>query len=148
MSKFMEVETKNGGNMIEYVHTHITSELQQNTKTDTIFILTSIVLNLITLAINSGLVKDSRTDNSSLAVMFIFVLLIVLVNIVVVIGLIKGRQTRMKLTNGLIAMYRDLNVAKYYDESLLGNYNIRYNLFIMVVVCTGFIATVVPFILR
>jgi uncharacterized membrane protein len=148
MSKFMEVEIKNGGNMIEYVHTHITSELQQNTKTDTIFILTSIVLNLITLAINSGLVKDSRTDNSSLAVMFIFVLLIVLVNIVVVIGLIKGRQTRMKLTNGLIAMYRDLNVAKYYDESLLGNYNIRYNLFIMVVVCTGFIATVVPFILR
>lgn len=148
MSKFMETEIKNGGNMIEYVHTHITSELQQNTKTDTIFILTSIVLNLITLAINSGLVKDSRTDNSSLAVMFIFVLLIVLVNIVVVIGLIKGRQTRMKLTNGLIAMYRDLNVAKYYDESLLGNYNIRYNLFIMVVVCTGFIATVVPFILR
>jgi uncharacterized membrane protein len=134
--------------MIEYVHTHITSELQQNTKTDTIFILTAIVLNLITLAINSGLVKDSRTDNSSLIVMFIFVLLIVIVNIVVVIGLLKGRQTRMKLANGLIAMYRDQNVAKYYDESLLGNYNIRYNLFIMVVVCTGVIATVVPFILR
>jgi len=134
--------------MIEHVHTHITSELQQNTKTDTIFILTAIVLNLITLAINSGLVKDSRTDNSSLVVMFIFVLLIVIVNIVVVIGLLKGRQTRMKLANGLIAMYRDQNVAKYYDESLLGNYNIRYNLFIMVVVCTGVIATVVPFILR
>jgi len=29
--------------MIEYVHNHITSELQQNTKTDTIFILTAIV---------------------------------------------------------------------------------------------------------
>ena len=42
--------------MIEYVHTHITKELEQNTKTDIIFILTSIVLNLITLAINSGLV--------------------------------------------------------------------------------------------
>jgi uncharacterized membrane protein len=134
--------------MLEHVHKHITSELQQNTKTDTIFILTSIALNLITLAVNSGMVQDSRTDNSSLAVMFIFVLLIVVVNIVVVIGLLKGRQTRMKLSNGLMAMYRDQNVAKYYDESLLGNYNIRYNLFIMVVVCTGVIATVVPFILR
>ncbi len=134
--------------MLAHVHTHITRELEQNTKTDTIFILTSILLNLITLSVNSGLVEKSRTENSTLAVMFVFVSLIVLVNIVVIIGLLKGRQTRMKLTNGLLKMYRDQDVAKYYDESLLGNYNVRYNLFIMVVVCTGVIATIVPFILR
>jgi hypothetical protein len=134
--------------MIEHVHTHITSELQQNTKTDIIFILTAIALNLITLAINSGMVEKSRTDNSTLAVMFVFVLLIVLVNIVVIFGLMKGKQTRMKLANGLITMYKDQNVDKYYDASLLGNYNIRYNLFIIVVVCTGVIATIVPFMLR
>lgn len=134
--------------MLAHVHNHITSELQQNTRTDIIFILTSICLNLITLAVNSGLVEKSRTDSSSLAVMFVFVSLIVLVNIVVIIGLIKGRQTRIKLVNGLVAMYKDQNVAKYYDESLLGNYNVRYNLFILVVVCTGVIATIVPFIMR
>jgi hypothetical protein len=134
--------------MLEHVHNHITKELEQNTKTDTIFILTSILLNLITLAVNSGLVEKSRTESSTLAVMFVFVTLIVLVNVVVIIGLLKGRQTRLKLTNGLIKMYRDQDVAKYYDESLLGNYNVRYNLFIMVVVCTGIIAAVVPFILR
>ena len=134
--------------MIEHVHNHITSELQQNTRTDIIFILTAIFLNLITLAVNSGMVEKSRTDASSLVVMFVFVSLIVLVNIVVIIGLIKGRQTRIKLVNGLITMYKDQNVAKYYDETLLGNYNIRYNLFILVVVCTGVIATIVPFILR
>jgi hypothetical protein len=70
------------------------------------------------------------------------------VNIVVILGLNKGRQTRQKLINGLLAMYRDQNVDKYYDETLLGNYNIRYNLFIMVVVCTGVVGCVVPFILR
>jgi len=134
--------------MLEHVHNHITKELEQNTKTDIIFILTSIALNLITLAINSGLVEKSRTESSTLVVMFVFVTLIVLVNIVVIIGLIKGRQTRMKLINGLITMYKDQNVAKYYDESLLSNYNVRYNLFILVVVCTGVIATIVPFILR
>ena len=134
--------------MLAQVHTHITKELEQNTKTDIIFILTSIILNLITLAINSGLVEKSRTESSTLAVMFVFVTLIVLVNVVVIIGLIKGRQTRMKLVNGLITMYKDQNVAKYYDESLLGNYNVRYTLFILVVVCTGIIATIVPFILR
>ncbi|MEI6748146.1 MAG: hypothetical protein ACOYMF_03670 [Bacteroidales bacterium] len=134
--------------MITQVHTHITSELQQNTRTDIIFILTSIILNLITLAVNSGMVEKSRTESSTLAVMFVFVTLIVMVNIVVIIGLIKGKQTRIKLINGLMMMYKDQNVAKYYDESLLGNYNVRYNLFILVVLCTGVIATIVPFILR
>jgi hypothetical protein len=134
--------------MLEHVHNHITKELEQNTKTDIIFILSAIVLNLITLAINSGLVEKSRTESSTLVVMFVFVTLIVLVNIVVIFGLMKGRQTRSKLINGLLQMYRDQDVAKYYDESLLGNYNVRYNLFIMVVTCTGVIATIVPFILR
>ena len=134
--------------MIEHVHNHITKELEQNTKTDIVFILAAIFLNLITLAVNAGMVEKSRTDNASLAVMFLFVLLIVLVNMVVILGLMKGRQTRQKLIRGMIAMYKDQNVDKYYDETLLGNYNIRYNLFIMVVVCTGVIGCVVPFILR
>lgn len=134
--------------MIEHVHNHITSELNQNTRTDTIFILTAICLNLITLAVNSGISKGSRTDNSSLIVMYLFVCLIVLVNLVVVIGLLKGKQTREKLLAGLISMYRDQGVDKYYDITLLTNYNLRYNLFIMVVIFTGIIATVVPFVLR
>jgi len=134
--------------MIEYVHKHITSELNQNTHTDTIFILTSIILNLITLAVNSSITKESRTDTSSLVVMFVFVCLIIVVNLVTVIGLIKGKRTREKLLKGLIDMYKDQNVDKYYDASLLGNYNLRYNLFILVVVFTGVIASIVPFILR
>lgn len=134
--------------MIEHVHQHITSELQQNTRTDTIFILTSILLNLITLAINSGLAENSRTDTSQLVVMFIFVILIVVVNIVVIFGLLKGRQTRSKLINGLLKMYKDQDVDKYYDETLVSNYNVRYNLFILVVITTGIIAVLVPFIVR
>jgi len=134
--------------MIEHIHRHITSELQQNTRTDTIFILSAILLNLITLAINSGMVEKSRTDNSMLIVMFLFVVLIVLVNIVVIFGLVKGKQTRVKLVAGLLKMYKDKDVDKYYDESLLGNYSVRYNLFIMVVTFTGIIAIAVPFVLR
>jgi len=134
--------------MIEQVHKHITAELQQNTRTDIIFILTAILLNLITLAVNSGMSENSRTDNAMLIVMFVFVGLIVLVNLVVVIGLMKGKQTREKLLKGLIQMYKDQDVDKYYDMSLMGNYNLRYNLFIMVVIFTGVISAIVPFILR
>jgi hypothetical protein len=134
--------------MIEHLHNHFTSELQQNTRTDTIFILSAILLNLLTLAINSGMVEKSRTDNSMLIVMFLFVLLIILVNIVVIFGLIKGKQTRVKLISGLMRIYKDKDVDKYYDETLMGNYNTRYNLFIMVVVFTGIIAILVPFVMR
>jgi len=134
--------------MIEHVHKHITTELQQNTKTDTIFILSAILLNLIALGVNSALVKDSRTDNSLLIVMYLFVFLIIVVNTVVIIGILKGKQTRQKLVDGLLKMYKDQDVDKYYDESLLSNYSTRYNLFIMVVVCSGVIAMVVPFVVR
>jgi len=134
--------------MIEHVHKHITSELQQNTKTDIIFILAAIVLNLIILAVNSGFVTKSRTDETYMIIMFLFVALLILLNLVVIFGLLKGKQTREKLINGLIKMYEDQNVDKYYDSSLLGNYNTRYNLFMMVVVLTGIISIVVPFVMR
>jgi hypothetical protein len=134
--------------MIEHVHKHIINELQQNTRTDTIFILTSILLNLVTLGVNAGMVEKSRTDNSVLIVMYLFVFLIIVVNTVVVIGLLKGKQTRTKLVDGLEKMYKDQGVDKYYDASLLGNYNARYNLFLMVVISTGIIAMVVPFVVR
>lgn len=134
--------------MLEHVHKHIISELQQSAKTDIIFILSSIVLNLLTLAINSGMVAKSRTDATLLVVMFIFVALVILINVVAIVGLLKGKETRAKLLNGLIIMYKDQHVDKYYDESLLSSYSVRYNLFIMVVVCTGIIAIIVPFVMR
>lgn len=134
--------------MLEYVHKHIVAELQQSAKTDMIFILSSILLNLMTLGINSGMVQKSRTDDTVLAVMFIFVGLVLLINVVAIFGLLKGKQTRTKLLSGIIEMYRDQKVDKYYDSSLLSSYSVRYNLFIMVVVCTGVIAIVVPFVMR
>jgi len=134
--------------MIEHVHNQITSELQQNTKTDIVFILTAIILNLIILAVNTSFAEESSADDNSLVIMFLFVALLILLNLVVILGLLKGKQTRSKLLSGLIKMYEDKNVNKYYDESLLSNYNIRYNLFMMVVVLTGLISLVVPFVMR
>lgn len=134
--------------MLAHIHNHIISELQQNTKTDTIFIIAAILLDLIALSVNSGIAEESRTKDNLLIVMILFVALIVVVNLVVIFGLLKGRQTRSKLLKGLLNMYRDEGVAKYYDESLLGNYNARYILFILVVSFTGVIAAIVPFVVR
>jgi len=133
--------------MIERVHKHIITELQQNTRTDTIFIVTSILLNLVILATNS-IIGTGDQDTTTTIVMILFVCLLVVVNAVVIFGLLKGKQTRVKLIDGLLKMYKDQNVEGYYDTSLLTNYNTRYNLFIIAVVFLGLIAAIVPFILR
>ena len=133
--------------MIERVHEHITGELGTNTRTDTIFVLTAIFLNLITLGINSG-IAGSNGGTTETIVMFVFVALIIIVNLVVELGLIRGRQMRRKLLNGLLKMYKDQGVEGYYDSSLLSDYSLRYNLFMLVVLFTGLIAIVIPFVLR
>ena len=134
--------------MIERVHNHIITELQQNTRTDTIFVLTAILLNLLTLGINSAVVSASEDRDATIwIVFFTFICLLIVVNIVAEIGLLKGKQTRTKLINGLLKMYRDQGVEGYYDASLLSNYNTRYNLFMLAVVFTGLIAMIVPLIL-
>ena len=135
--------------MIERVHEHIITELQQNTRTDTIFVLTAIILNLIALAVNSGIAAASDyggVDVTTMLVMFTFVALVLVVNFVVEVGLIRGRQMRGKLLNGLLKMYKDQGVEGYYDPSLLSNYQTRYNLFMLVVLFTGLVALVIPFI--
>jgi len=134
--------------MIEHVHKHIITELQQNTRTDTIFILTAILLNLLTLGINSAVVGASEDKSATTwIVFFTFIILLIVVNIVAEIGLLKGRQTRVKLIGGLLKIYKDQGVEGYYDASLLSNYNTRYNLFMLVCISTGLIAMLVPLIL-
>ena len=133
--------------MIERVHEHIITELQQNTRTDTIFILTAILLNLLALGVNSAVSSGSNRDATTWIIFFTFVALVIAVNFVVELGLLKGKQTRIKLINGLLKMYKDQGVEGYYDASLLSNYSTRYNLFLFVVVFTGLVAIVVPLIL-
>lgn len=132
--------------MIDRVHEHIITELNSNTRTDTIFILTAIILNLVTLGINSG-VASAGTGTATI-VMFTFVALLIVVNFVAEIGLIRGRQMRKKLLDGLLKMYKDQGVEGYYDPSLLSDYKTRYNLFMLAVIFTGLVAIIIPFVLR
>ena len=133
--------------MIQRVHEHIIGELNVNTRTDTIFVLTAVILNLITLGVNSAIASGNDSGTTTI-VMFIIVVLIIIINFVAEVGLIRGRLMRKKLLDGLLKMYKDQGVEGYYDPSLLGDYRTRYNLFMLVVLFTGIIAIVIPFIIR
>ena len=132
--------------MIEQVHKHIISELCTNSRTDTIFVLTGIILNLLVLGINSG-IASGDPDATTIIIMLALVALLIVVNLIVEFGLIRSRQSRLKLLNGLIKMYKDQGVDKYYDQSLLSDYRTRYNLFMFGVLSIGVVALIIPFVL-
>jgi len=138
--------------MLEKVHQHIVGELQQGARTDTIFVVTAVVFNLIVLGINSAVAGDaaSQRGNSSTndLILTVFIVMTLLVNGIATAALYVGKQTRSKLLSGLLTMYRDNDVDKYYDSSLLTNYDRRYLLFTGVMLCLAITAIVVPLIIR
>jgi len=135
----------------EQVHDHIVSELSHSSRTDTIFVVTAVVFNLVVLGINSGVsVAAAESDSSSVVdlILAVFIVMTVLLNVIAVAALILGRRTRRLLLAGLVAMYRDNKVDKYYDTALMANYGVRYLLFAGVIVTLALTAIVVPLIIR
>jgi len=136
--------------MLERVHEHIVSELGQSARTDTIFVITAVVFNLVVLGINSAVAGQASNgrDVAGDTILGVLIVVSLIINTIAVTALSVGRATREKLLEGLLAMYRDNEVAQYYDPSLLANYARRYWLFTGVIVCLGLTAIVVPLIVR
>jgi hypothetical protein len=134
--------------MIEKVHEHIIGELRQNARTDTVFVLTAILLNLVMLATNATLAATSKQSAVATAIMVILIVLVIVINVISIIGLIKGKIARHRLLDGLIRMYKDKGVDNYYDASLLGSYDTRYTLFIIAIISLGSISVLIPILAR
>lgn len=137
--------------MIEKVHQHIINELQQTSKTDTVFVVTAVLFNLLVLAINSAIAGNAVSKNvksSDDIILVLFILMAILVNIIVTGALSTGKNTRIKLLDGLVSMYKDNDVDRYYDSSLLNNYGKRYLFFTAVILCLALMSIAVPLIIR
>ena len=145
--------------MLGQVHDHIVRELGESSRTDTIFVLTAIVFNLIVLAVNSGISTAAIAEETAAGrdpistatydiMLAVFIIMTIVLNVVAVAALVLGRRNRRTLLNGLVAMYRDNDVDRYYDPSLMSNYGVRYLLFGGVIATLGLTAIVVPLIIR
>ena len=124
--------------MIEKVHQHIVNELQQGARTDTIFMVTAVLFNFIILGFTLAIAANPISENakqSDHSVIMVLLVMTIMINIIVNVALLTGKNNRNKLLGGLLAMYRDNQVAKYYDSSLLFGYGKRYLLFTAVLIC-------------
>jgi hypothetical protein len=137
--------------MLAQVHEHILSELGNSSRTDTIFVITAVVFNLVVLGINSGVSSAATQGSASTTndlILAVFIAMTLLLNSIALAALVLGRRTRRMLLNGLVGMYQDHEVDKYYDPSLLSNYGVRYLLFAGVIVTLALTAIIVPLIIR
>jgi hypothetical protein len=137
--------------MLKEIHGHIVNELQQNARADTVFVVAAVLFNLVVLGINWAVASEAARGNDTARNDFILGLLIfatLLINIFANRALIAGRSSRERLLLGLRRMYEDNDVARYYDDALLGTYRARYVLFTLVLVVLAAIAIVVPLIAR
>ena len=137
--------------MIDKTHDHIVSELGHSSRTDTIFVVTAIIFNLIVLGVNSAVsgaaVESDETFVADL-VLVVFIGMTILINAISVVALNLGRRTRKMLLDGLVGMYRDHDADKYYNPSLIANYGVRYLLFSGVIITLALTAIIVPLIVR
>ncbi len=135
--------------MLERLHEHINLELQVNTRTDTIFVVTAVIFNFVMLGISSAMAGEAIDGDSTTAliVLIITLCLSVLVNGIAIVGLLTGRATRHKLLLGLLKMYNDTEVGQYYDQTLLTSYMRRYVMFIAIIGLLGLTAILIPLVI-
>jgi hypothetical protein len=143
--------------MKERLHEQISSELRQSARTDTVIVITAIFLNLLFLAINSGVAAFVReydysgpsretisTNVTAVIILVILIVVITAINFFVLRMLSKGKERRAKLMAGLMKMYQEEGMDQYYDASVEKGYEARYNLFSAVVVSLGAVAVLIP----
>ena len=143
--------------MKDRMHEQMSAELKQNTRTDTIVVITSILLNLLFLGINSGFASSIRDyeyspsgverigiDVTALVIVIILFALVIAINFFALRILLKGKERRAKIMAGLMKMYQEEGMEQYYDPSIEQGYDARYNLFSAVIVSLGAVAILVP----
>ncbi len=138
-------------NELQQVHDHIFSKPGHSSRTDTIFVVTAVLFILIVLGVNSGVSAAAAEEDVTAAtdlILAVFIAMTLLVNFISVAALVLGRRTRAMLLNGLVSMYEDNEVNKYYDPALVSNFGVRYSLFAGVSITLAVTAIVVARIIR
>jgi len=147
--------------MKDRLHGEISAELEQTTRTDKTTVIVAIVLNFIFLFANMGFASGVWSENYNfstpqnpiittefnLNMLMVFIVLAigtVIFNLLVVRALSKGVERRAKLTEGLVKMYQEEGLDKYYDSSIIEGYKSRYGLYKNIVIILGIMAVLIP----
>ena len=157
--------------MKDSLHQDIIAELNQTTRTDTTTAIVGVILNLIFLLVNSliaggvwtegrnysGVIKDDPmavpdviiTTEFELGMMLILIILIssiIAINVFIIRAMSAGKERRIKLSESLQKMYKEEDLDKFYDPSIIKGYEARYGLYTKIVGTLGLLAVLIPIV--
>ena len=147
--------------MKERIHEQISHELKQATRQDTAIAVIAILVLVFLFTISmvfaqgstdtiSGLLGLSQTTTISVAsiiVMFVSIVATIAVICYSVCTLLKNKKQRAELNQGLVKLYKDSGIAKYYDGTIFKGYETRYNLFAAILIAVGAVSVIAPLVI-
>jgi hypothetical protein len=151
--------------MKEQIYQQISSEFKQATRLDMKIFIVSIVVTLLLFFIAMGFAASSAgsitgtltgglvgprtaTFHTAIAIsMFVCILAIFVINWFSVRAILNNKKQRVKLTEGLMKLYKDEGVDQYYDGSIFKSYETRYNLFAVILATVGSLSIIIPLVI-
>jgi hypothetical protein len=132
--------------MLPQIHQHVLSELDRSVKADTVFVFGAVVLDIVSIAVNSALA--SSKGNAAEAVFWLFMFGVVLVTIIAAAALRNGTKGCLIYHEALISMYEKQGVAEHFPKDGIRTGLTRYRLYFGLVCVLGVVAVVVPMIVK
>jgi hypothetical protein len=147
--------------MKERIHEQISLELKQAMRMDTITVIIALTVTLIlfaaaavTASSTTGSIVGSMTgfratsvNTASTIIMWVIILAIVAINLYAVRTLLKHKKQRGKLNEGLMKLYKDEAMDQYYDGSIFKGYEVRYDLYVVMLGAVGAVSVITPLVI-
>ena len=147
--------------MKERIHEQISLELKQAMRMDTITVIIALTVTLIlfaaaavTASSTTGSIVGSMTgfratsvNTASTIIMWVIILAIVAINLYAVRTLLKHKKQRGKLNEGLMKLYKDEAMDQYYDGSIFKGYEVRYDLYVVMLGAVGAVSVITPIVI-
>ena len=147
--------------MKERIHEQISYELKQAMRMDTITVIIALTVTLIlfaaaavTASSTTGSIVGSMTgfkatsvNTANTIIMWVIILAIAAINWYAVRTLLKHKKQRGKLNEGLMKLYKDEAMDQYYDGSIFKGYEVRYDLYVVMLGAVGAVSVITPLVI-
>lgn len=132
--------------MLPQLHQHLLSELDRSVRADTVFVFGAVVLDVVSIAVNSILANSK--DSAAGIAFWLFMVGVVGITLVAVAALRNGTKGCLAYHEALFSLYTKEGVAEFFPKEGLRTGLTRYRLYAGLVYMLGALAVVVPLIVK
>jgi len=132
--------------MIEKIHDNLVSELDRSSKSDTVFIISAVLFNMLVMFINWTQASSLSNGRGSIAIFLVFLVGVLVVSGVALFSLINSKKICIRCHEALEKIYEKNGVSEFLPPEMKNFGNKRFVLSFIVVAGTALISVLVPVI--